>query len=302
MTTRLLLLPHLQQWDGAALTLRLLMVPRGSPLDSLDQMLAGSPSFASASFKLDVHFISGLDALPQLSGTAFTSITPPSAPRAHEIFTALASQFDINPLPAPVPPRPAGTGVFKHLPTSYQKAVNFSPGSFSNVFIDSTYSCAIKAASSNTPKILPPPDPRVPWGQVIAIVLRNPMLAELTGLIRTIVIPVSNPDLLKDGAYVYLTLSSSSDARGLLTQSDALKVYASRIPFLRGPQRLFTPVLFPVLVTPKSFNYDEVFQEVDDYSDGWAKAVHCAQPQQLHPNNEEADGSRPVSKLGIRLS
>src|SRR6202035_5862673 len=34
---------------------------------------------------------------------------------------------------------------------------------------------------------------------------------------------------------------------------------------------------------------------------GWAKAVHCAQPQQLDPLNEAADGSRPVKELGIRI-
>jgi hypothetical protein len=48
-------------------------------------------------------------------------------------------------------------------------------------------------------------------------------------------------------------------------------------------------------------DYGDIFAEVEDYNDGFAKAVHCAQPQQLDPLNETPDGSRPTKELGIRI-
>ena len=60
-TTRLNLLPYLQEWDGANLQIRLLAVPRESPLDALVSGGSG-PSFAKAHFSFDVHLVQGLGA------------------------------------------------------------------------------------------------------------------------------------------------------------------------------------------------------------------------------------------------
>lgn len=298
--SRLVLLPHLQRWDGSSLTLRLLMIPQSSPLDPLNAQ-PGSPSFASANFKIDVFLTVGLDSLPRLGGTAYTNISVPTAARSHEVFTALQSQFIIDPNPPQVLLRPANTQVFKHLPTTFQKAANYAPGDFANVFTDSTYACALKAASANTPKQLPPPDPKIPWGKVIAIILRNSMLAEQAGLIRSISVPIRNHSDVESGGFLHVNVSSDVSGGALSLTQDDVRIYAARFPPINRPEALFTPVVFPVLVTPKSFNYDEVFGDVDDYWDGWAKVVHCVQPQRVDPNGEDDDDSRPVNELGVRL-
>jgi hypothetical protein len=92
----------------------------------------------------------------------------------------------------------------------------------------------------------------------------------------------------------------TSDAAGLLNIPDGLKIYAARIPALKVKRDLFSPLLFPVVATP-SGNYSDIFAEVDDYDDGWAKAVHCVQPQQLDLLSETPDGTRPAKEMGIRL-
>jgi len=68
-----------------------------------------------------------------------------------------------------------------------------------------------------------------------------------------------------------------------------------------GPRRLFTSVLFPIATAIPAGNYDELFRESVDYDDGFAKAVYAAQPEQLDPMLEEADGTRPVQETGIQI-
>lgn len=302
METRLVFLPHIQQWtSSSSLDLRIVVIPRGNPLAPLDPETSGSPSFATATLKFDVHLSPGLDVMPVQSSTVYTTVTPPAAPRAKSLFTALATQFEIDTSPPPVLPPPAGTQVMKHLPISYQKAVNYSPGRTRLVVTGNEYLCALNSGPSEPLANLPPVNPKIPWGKVIAILLRNQMLAAAAGLVRSISVPITPVDLLKSGGYIYVTLSSNSDGASLIGKPDALKLYASRIPSLTTSRDIFTPVLFPVPNAPISMNFDEVFEEVDNYDDGWAKAVHCAQPQQLHPANESPDGTRPASELGIRI-
>jgi len=164
--------------------------------------------------------------------------------------------------------RPTNTNVKKHLPKSYQDAVGFAPGRTSLVFTDNTYFCALKMGASLPLTPLPPVNPLIFWGKVIATILHNPELAKAAGLIRSLSIPIDPPTSLKSGGFIYFTLSPSSDAAGLLGQPDALKVYATRIPPLTAQRDIFTPVLFPVATVPPSADYDEVFEEVDTYDDG----------------------------------
>jgi hypothetical protein len=300
--TKLNLLPYLQHWDGDQLKLRLLAVPRGNPLDPLVE--PAGPSFATADFVLDIRLIAGLDAMPVFSAAATNVIVPsPHPPQATNLFNELAGVFPIDPSPAPANPRPGGTRIKKYLPPSYRNAVGFSGSSRSLYTVsDDSYLCTMRSGTNKPPykKIKPPHEPRFPWGKVIAIAMRQPVLAEALGIIRPFDVPVPS-DFFKEGGWLYVTLAPASDAFALTTTRDALKSYAARIPALHEPRTLFSPVLFPVADIPPAGPYDDLFQEVEDYDDGFAKAVHAAQPQFLDPLNETEDGTRPVKDAGVRL-
>jgi hypothetical protein len=298
MATRLVLAPYIENWDGQSLRLRLLLVPRGNPLDPL---IDGAPNFPSAKFVLEVHLTQELDALPAPGNPAFSTFTSPSVPTALPLFQAAEQTFQIDPAPRPQPPRPAGTQVKKHLPLTYQTAVGFAPGRSSLVFTDDTYSCAIKTPPPRPFHKLPPPSPLISWAKVIAIFLRNSKLAEATGLAREFTIPIEPPALLSKGGWIFLTLAPGSDGAGLFGVPDGLKIFSSRIPPLTKARDLFSPVLFPVTATPPAADYGDLFAEAEGYSDGQAKAVHCTQPQQLDPLLETPDGTRPTKELGIRI-
>jgi hypothetical protein len=297
MAARLVLLPHAQHYDGTVLKLRLLIVPRGSPLEDL---LPGAPSFAKANFKFEVHVVPGLGSLPVLGGTPLTTKPSPTVPTAEAVFTALTGQFNIDPSLPRGSGVPSGTQVRKHLPSSYQTAANYAPGRTELVSTDSRYLCLIKSVPSK-PKPPVVGNGMIPWGKVLAAILRNAAIAEAAGLIRSFDIPITPANLLAAGGYLYLTLASDSDGFGLVSDPNGLKIYCSRIPALTNARDVFSPVLFPVSKTPLPGVYDTIFEEVDDYDDGWAKIVHCGQPQRMNPFTEDDDGSRPVTEMGIRL-
>lgn len=297
MATRLVFSPYVQNWDGGTLHVRLLLIPRGSPLDPL---VAGAPSFADAKFVFDVHVVAGLDALPILGGPATATLAQAVVATAKPLFEALAVQFQIDPTPPPPVTRPAGTPIKKHLPLTYQNAVGFVPGRTPFAFTDDTYACAIKSPPPKPFVTLPPPNSKIPWGKVLAKLLRQPVLASAAGLIRTLDIPLA-PTLLASGGFVYVTLAPTSDGAALLALPDGLKIYAARIPALAAARAIFAPVLFPVATIPPTGSYDDLFAEVDDYDDGFAKAVHCAQPQRFDPLQDVPDGTRPIKELGARI-
>lgn len=298
MSTRLSILTYAQHWDGSALRVRLLLIPRGSPLDPLGP---GDAAFADAQFAFDLHVVPGLDDMPLLGSGSGTIITAPAIASARPVFESLATMYQIDPAPPPANPRRAGTQIRKHLPSTYVQAVSFAGGRTPWVFTDDSYSCALNAPMPRPYVKLPPPNPLIPWGKVFAILLRQKTLAEAAGLVRTLDVTVDSTTPLASGGWVYATLSPSGDGASLLGSSDALKIYAARLPTLTVARDVFTPVLFPVAALPGSGNYDDLFAEVDDYDDGFAKAVHCAQPQQLDPLQETPDGTRPAKELGIRL-
>jgi hypothetical protein len=304
MTARLVFLPFLERWNGSQLTINLLLVPRGDPLDPL---APGGPNFPSANFKFDVYLSSGTSSYPVLNPaeTPWSTVSPGVVSTAPEVFNALATIYQIDPSPPAVVPPASGAVVMKYLPRTYQTAANYAPGWSDLVVTDDSYLCALKQNLSLPISSLPSASPAIPWGQVIATILRNPEIASAAGLIRTIhiTIPSASPQTLATGGYVYVTLSHSSDASALISEPGALDIYASRIPALtaQSSRNIFTPLVFPVAKNVPLIDYDEVFQEVSNYDDGWAKIVHCSQPQQLNPLNEDADGSRPVTELGIRI-
>src|SRR5262249_24586702 len=108
-------------------------------------------------------------------------------------------------------------------------------------------------------------------------------------------------DFFRDGGWMYVTLAPASDAFALTALPDALKMYATRIPPLREPRSLLTPVLFPVAATVPPGPYDDLFQEAADYDDGFAKIVHGTQPTRIDALRDDEVGPRPPKDVGIRL-
>jgi hypothetical protein len=290
--TRLSLLPYLQSFDGSHLHVRLLLLPGGSPLDPL----AGpaTPSFATANLALAVTLTSGLADMPPAGVETVTVEASPAPAQAAALFGDLASAFAIDPTPPAASPRRAMT-VLKHLPPSYLDASGVARPRKPFLRIDDSYACA--HSQVGTVKPLPDRAAPIPWGRVIAIALRQPLLAEALGLVRplTVVVP---PGTFDHGGWLHVTLDPSGDA-GLLVQPGALSVFSSRI----GPgtgRRLFSPVLFPVPPGGAAV-YDEPFAEALDYADGFAKIVHAAQQRTADPHAEADDGTRPARETGLRL-
>jgi len=268
-TTRLNLLPYLQNWDGASLSLRLLAIPRASPLDPL--AAGAGPSFATANFVFDVNLVQGLDAIPTLATPLSTvTVAAPQQAQAKNLFDQLATVFPIDPAPGPANPRSGLRTFRKYLPPTYRDAIGYSePRNGAYTVADHSYFCSLRSGASNKPpykKIKPPVAPKFPWGKVIAIAMRHPTLATTLGLVQPLVIDVKAKlaaDFFKEGGWVFVALNPASDGYGLTAITDGLKVYAARVPPLTQARTLFTPVLFPVAATtPPPGPYDDLFLEV----------------------------------------
>src|SRR5215469_7268585 len=106
MATRLSILTYLQEWDGSNLFARLLMIPRGSPLDPLT---AGTTSFAEAKFVFSARVVLGLDSLPTPAAAVTATISPGVLATSKPLFDALATVYQIDPAPPTPSPRRANT-------------------------------------------------------------------------------------------------------------------------------------------------------------------------------------------------
>ena len=301
--TRLSLLPFLQAWDGGALAVRLVIIPRGDPTEPLVLGApSGSPSFANANLVIEARIVPGLDSMPTLSSASVNTNAIIATPAdREELFQRLAATFPIDPAP-PAPVRPsATTRLRKYLPHTFRDAAGWTPGRTRNVVTDDSYFCLLDAPPKRD-KLFKKQPALIPWGKAIAIALRQPALAEALGITRPFDLPVSPATLLEEGGWLYCTLASTSDASPLVTIPDALKLYAARIPPLGSQSRsLFSPVLFPVAAVPPAGSYDELFLETMLYEDGFAKVVHAAQPRAAKQVSEEADDTGPVNDVGVRL-
>ncbi len=297
MSTRLMILPYLQGWDGDKLAVRLLFGPAGNPLDPL---LPGQPSFMEASFQLEMRLVQGLAALPTLGGPHTPiHVAGPAPPRAVEICRALERTLPIDTTVPPVDPRASGARFLKYAPPGYRRATGMSGSSSPYIVTGDRYRCAIQGAVPSGTRLRSDP-PKIPWGKVMALALRQPLLAEAIGLVRPVEI-VPPEGFFVEGGWLYVSLGPASDAAALVSTPGALKLYAARVPPLTAPRSLFTSVLFPVAATPPAAPYDELFQEVLEYDDGFAKAVYAAQPMQMDPLQEEDDGTRPANDTGAQI-
>ena len=297
MTTQLMLLPYLQEWDGTKLNLRLLAAPQFNPLNPL---APGEPAFVDADFKFEMRLVAGLGVIPT-TATAFTAIVEdgPHPAQGRVICQALQANLPIDSTITPIDPRTSSVRFMKYAPPPYRVASGYAEGS--NLFVTTTeaYHCALKAPAP-VGTVLTSDPPKLSWGKMLAACLRQPLLSERVGLVRSYAIALP-PNFFADGGWIYVTLVAGSPGSSLLSIPNALKSYSARLPPLEGARSLFTCVLFPVATIPPAGDYDDLFREVVDYDDGFAKTVYANQPFGLDPLNEADDGSRPADEHGVQL-
>ncbi|KAK3312372.1 hypothetical protein B0H66DRAFT_633075 [Apodospora peruviana] len=319
-TDRLAVLPFLQTWTGSQLQLRVLLIPRDKFIEPFVRSNPQSPDFfPAAELVFDVLIEPGLDSVPVLGrGTKLQTETFAPLATAKDIFSELLAQE--SPIASP-PARggvDGGLRVFKHLPSSYRTTIGYSPGSGANDVLFTTgnqYSCALKQMARPVTYEKLPEITKKSWGQMISGLMRNHKFAELAGLVRMVTVDISAAqlDLIRNGAFIYLLPPAESP-----TASGGCELYSARIPALSSdpssslPRELFTPVLFPIVPALPGSEYDDIFVEAEDYSDGWAKVVHCRQPQRAAVVKEEVEennpaewaevaGSRPIKEIGIQI-
>jgi hypothetical protein len=327
MDPRFSILTFPQDFDGAKLRLRILIVPRLSSAwngDPRSPVIANFPNpgdttsaFANANLKLEARVLDGLDRFPVNSPNDLAvALLEASGAMAdalalyQELVAAQAGRFKLSAAPPRLAPA-VDPAIFikKYLPRSYRDAFLFT-GPRGDAVTDDSYHCAIKGAGPPNPMFQPTPDD-VSWGQIYAYCLRHPNIARKLGLIREASFAIT-PHLFEHGGYLYVDLAHDSDyAPQAAADFDFLKRYAARIPPLTaGKERqLFAAVEFPVLFQdpnnplppPVPGNFDAVFIEAADYDDGFAKIVHAVQPVSQNLLAEEADGFAPLTDIGIRL-
>lgn len=298
--TRLSLLTFPNRWDGSALSINILALPIGSPLDPL---AAGELAFADAALGLAAQLIPSLDRLPAFADVTTTlplAITPPP-PTPRDVFNLLAGSVPIvPPTPATATPRRAGRAIKKLLTPSYLRAVDFAPTRTRFAVTDDSYECALNCATQPPPPGAPRPVNDWTWGRVIALALRQPRLAQRLGLLYEATVTPPAPDFYRDGGWLFVTLAPDGPFAAL-SGTPALQTYAARLPALADPRPLFCRVLFPILSTPPTLSYDEVVAEAEAFDDGFARVVHASQPFSNNPFAREEDGTLPTHEFGIRL-
>jgi hypothetical protein len=299
-----------QFYDGDKISVNILFVPREDPLSSFAGDLNADfhgPAFAKANLRFVARLIGSPDSLPSpasvTSSYALTTVKPAGA---EELFLALKEIFNIT-LPSNIlKPRPAGsTFIRKYLPESYRNAFDFSrPRSPKYGVVDDAYFCAMKRKSPPGQKQYSTSD--VSWGKVLAMVLRQPDVAGKLGMVfRKVEVSLPASDFYQDGGWMYIDLAEDSDyyQQSLSTMPVVIKKYAARIPKLTSGRVLFAPLQFFVTDSIQKGNFDALFREASDFDDGFARIVHCTQPQKANLINEhDQEGLPPVKDFGIQLS
>lgn len=297
LPTRLVLMPFLQRWDGGRLFVRVIVAPQTDPLAP---PAPGLPPYATTDFRFETRLVADASVLPDYGSAAtIDGWLSPAPAQAADLCTALDAVLDIDKTVGPVDGRIGAPTIVKHAPGGYCDAAGYRHGDNPYLFADDTYRCAIRApiASGTSLKVTPPV---LSWGKVLAQVLRQPLMCEAVGVVRTVDVAVP-PAIVADGGWFYVTVQAGGPWAGLLTTTGAVKIYAARIPPLPAARALFTPVLFPVpLSGTAAAPFDDLFRESIDYDDGFAKTVYGRQPNQADPTSEE-EGDRPHEDRGLQL-
>jgi hypothetical protein len=298
---KLTLMAFPQQWTGADIDLDILVAPRGNPLQPLT---AGAPAFAAATLKLKALLIPSLAHLPVATHVAASlPLILVSPTNAQALFQKLADSVEFEPAPAPVTSVDLNKTRFKKLlMSSYQQAFSFERPRTPLAVTDRSYACALNDSVDPSRPPRPAPKTATTWGRVLSAALRQPVLAEALGLLYRVQVTLPDPTFFANGGWIYVDLDGQSDyAAQAQAIPDLLKLYAARLPPLAFPRPLFASTLFPI---GAAGNYDEIFREVEEYDDGFAKIVHTFQPDRQDIHDLAGAGReqlRPVQDSGIKL-
>lgn len=318
-----------QGFDGTNLSVNIALIPRNQdPFLTFATGLPAPNDTAAAFGDIDPQFelcvVQGLEEFPV--GNALAPATVPvkipvsitTAANKKAILQAIATEFAGKITLDSSTDKFEDPGKFtvsKYLPESYRNSFNFTTPRHPNAKTDDSYHCAIRKEAVKKPNWQATDD--VSWGQLYAHILRQPMLARACGMIYSAQISVAdNPSLFEKGGYLYADITNpdiASIQTALLTDAEGpfIKRYAARLPKLvvNESRPVFAPLLFPVLFetvpgnppVPKG-EWDKIFQEVNEYNDGFAKIIHATQPVSGNLLQERQDGFHPVKDLGIRLA
>lgn len=309
---KLTLVPYLQRWDFATRTLsiRVLVVPAGNPLEPLIAPPPGVPAFADATLAFSVNISDAVSGLPQRTLVDQTTVTPAvSSPNARAIFTRIKEVLAIPDSAAAdtfsPQARDPGRQLRKYLPRTYRQAFAFVKPRTSLAVTDSTYHCLMKC----------PPDPEPPrppmvigWGEALAFAMRQPRLAEALGLIYNLNVPLDPAPRLEQGGWLWVELAAASDFFAQTATPGFLRSFATRVPELAvdATRPIFTPVIFPVSDNAAAAaalgNFDKVFVEAIRFDDGFSKIVHARQPLSADILDEEGNGPPIGRDEGIQLA
>lgn len=324
-----------QGFDGNKLLLNIVLIPRNQ--DPFVAHNTGLPvpndtaiPFADLVPQFSIKIVKGLSEWPISNATApgrepeEIAVTVDAAPNKQALLTAIAAQFGAKINSTAAAPELTETSkieVNKHLAKSYREAFNFTSPRVKNAKTDDSYECAIRKERKRDKNWKNSDD--LSWGQVFAHILRQPMLARACGMIYSAEVTVTgaNEELFKKGCYIYADIENADykAIQSLLMieqEGPFIKPYAARIPALlpgaENARPVFAPILFPVLFwrtangavdpEPPKAPWDNIFAELNEYNDGFAKIVHAMQPVSTGLLREEQDGHHPVKEEGIRLA
>ena len=269
-TAALTLLAFPQLWDADAGTLRLrfLCVPLRGPLTAL---AAGLPSFADANLSFEARLIGSLDHVPRAADViASRPLNLEALPlQKAALFAELARQIDIDPAASP------GPGVmsprYRKAVTPSYRAVVGSRELSPYLAEGDEFDCALHEAHASQPPAPVVLKSSLRWGQVLALALRQPRLAEELGLMGEAVI-APDAGVFARGGWLYVALDAASDGAGV---AGVAVSYAARIPPLAQSRPLYAAVLFPI--DKANLVLDDIERDAQRYDHGHARMVHGAQ-------------------------
>lgn len=313
---KLSLLTFPQMFRAGKIELNILIIPRNlNPLINLESVPVVHPPFAEANLNFNACVINNLEGLPVIGDVTDNHvITFNPSVITTDVWEALRKQIKASDgltiddaetadpnqrSDSPLMQKYRTKSIRKHLPGSYTSAFNFTKARTIFATTGDEYDCAVQ--NNRKPLDVGTKRDTISWGKVVAMILRNPLLAEKAGMIYKATIPLAG-GLFDEGGWLFTDFGVGSD---YATLDKALVCkYAARIPALKklSTRILFSPIQFPVLKTPATnAAYDEIMREAIVYDDGFAKIVHANQPVNHYLVKEKDSSNPPVKDIGIRL-
>lgn len=284
----------------------IVVMPKFSPLLPMVVIADGAPKdfvpFTESDIQFNAFLVKGNEVLPTLINHDDTyaiaeTVLRAVNPNRKEIFAQLETFFKID--------DGYGRGkvptvrIKKYLPQAYRNAFGFA-GTRQGAVTDDSYFCALKE-NTFAPHDPPADKDNVNWSQVMAFCLHQPELARQVGILyQAVEMNLPSADYFKDGGWVYADMKEDTSYGDL--PGNNIQRYAAWIPPVTESRKLFSPVLFPVEEAAAPETFDDIFDEVLRYNDGYAKIVHASQPVSTDHLGEQPNGTAPVTDMGIRLA